>query len=107
MTTHNEDRTAGVIATLTDGHVMHAPGSRREAMLRVAEVCDRRGVKIQTISTSQSIVGDLRGGRPQVVARERDALDRVYLDLPVSRYAGLIGRGDLVAKPRSSWAPSL
>jgi len=92
--THYEDRVAGVIATLTDGHVMHAHGTKRAAMAEVAAECDRRGVMIQTISTPNTIEGDLRGVRDQ----DRGKFNHTPSARPEAYYAALVGRRDLVAK---------
>lgn len=95
MTTHYEDRDAGVIATLSDGHVVHAHGSKREAMAVVAAECDRRGVMIQTISTPNTIEGDLLGSRYQ---QDRGKFSGTRGQRPEAYYAAIVGRRDLVAK---------
>lgn len=101
-TTLQEDRRSGVIATLTDGSVWHMPGSKRDAMLGVAAICDIRAVKVRTISTAQTIATDLQGQREH--AGKGRARDAEYGETPAivavaePYYCGLIGRRDLLSR---------
>ena len=100
--TLQEDRHSGVIATLTDGSVWHMPGSKREAMLGVAAICDIRGVKVRTISTAQTIATDLQGHRQRAAAgRGHDATygeTPAIVSVPEPYYCGMIGRRDLLSR---------
>lgn len=99
LITSQEDRREAVIATLTGGHVMHATGSRREALRDIARVCDARGVKVRCLSTPQTIYRDLNGHRRKSPAggtvTGADWEAPASLERPEPHYLALIGRKDL------------
>lgn len=72
---------AGVIATLSDGSVIHCSGLTKTALRAIAAYCDRRELKVATVSTPRTIMADL-------------AIRTTYLN-------GL-GRGSRAASPEQS-----
>lgn len=93
MTTHYEDRQAGVIATLTDGHVFHVPGQRKDALRVVAGVCDERRTQVLSLSSPQTIETDLLGHRRKKGGSRRDTF---FVERPEANLLGSIGRRDLL-----------
>jgi len=97
--TSQEDRREGVIATLTDGYVMHAPGSKRDALRTIAAECDRRDVKVLCISSPQSIYRDLFGSREErhkgATVTGADWESPAEIVMPERQLLGHIGRLDL------------
>jgi hypothetical protein len=91
ITTQQADRRGGIIATLSDGYVLHAIGSRREALRTIAAECDRRDVSVRTLSTPQSIFRDLQGSREEL---DRDG-GASHSRWPEASLLGYIGRTDL------------
>ena len=93
LPTVQADRRDGMIATLTDGHVMHALGSRRAALLAVVAECDRRGVRVQSLSTPQTIFRDLQGSRDDHHGHLAEG--PAFVSLPERSLLGYVGRLDL------------
>ena len=92
----NEVRdSAGCIATLSDGQVVHASGLTKVALRAVADYCDLHGLKISTVSTPRTIAADLVGRNTYYNGIGR----RTGINTPEQVLLGRIGRVDLCERP--------
>lgn len=86
----------GFLVTLVRGdeeRTMHVTGPRKASLREVAELCDREGWLVQSLSTPESILRDLQGSRQYAENARRKAQDA--LALTESSMLGGIGRVDL------------
>lgn len=85
---------AGVIATLSDGSVIHCTGLAKTALRAVAAHCDRWELKVCTLSTPRTIAADL-----DIRVTYLNGLGRrSRVSSPEQSLLGQIGRIDLYAE---------
>ena len=85
--------TAGVIATLTDGQVIHRKGLAFDAVREIAAYCDRYEVQVVTLSTPRTIAADLRVRGTYL----NGLAHRTGVNTPEQVLLGRVGRIDLCA----------